>query len=40
VVVELRPTSGVHDVFFVFKNDRATPIEPLMTLSTITFTSQ
>lgn len=36
IVIELKPTSGMHDVYFVFKNPAATPIQPLMTLSTIT----
>jgi cytochrome c len=37
VTVDLPATSGTHDVYFVFRNDRATPIQPLMTLSTITW---
>jgi cytochrome c len=40
VTVDLKPTTGVHDVFFVFKNERAAPIQPLMTLSTITLLPQ
>jgi hypothetical protein len=39
-MVDLKPTTGVHDVFFVFKNERAAPIQPLMTLSTITLLPQ
>ncbi|MGH8637468.1 MAG: hypothetical protein ACREUZ_10085, partial [Burkholderiales bacterium] len=36
VVVALKPTTGVHDVYFVFRNDKATAAQPLMTVSTIT----
>jgi cytochrome c len=36
VQVALKPTAGVHDLYFVFKNPSATPIQPLMTVSTIT----
>ncbi len=32
--VEMKPTAGVHDVYLVFKNDRASPAQPLMTLAT------
>ena len=35
--IPLKPTTGVHDVYFVFKNPSATAIQPLMTVSTITF---
>jgi cytochrome c len=35
--VDLKPTGGVHDVYFVFKNERANPTQPLMTLATIRF---
>jgi cytochrome c len=35
--ITLKPVSGVHDVYFVFKNPAATPIQPLMTLTSITF---
>jgi cytochrome c len=33
VTINLRETQGVHDVYFVFKNDRATPMQSLMTLA-------
>lgn len=36
LVVDIKPTSGVRDLYFVFKNPSATPIQPLMTLATIT----
>ncbi|MGH9370818.1 MAG: PKD domain-containing protein, partial [Vicinamibacterales bacterium] len=36
LLVELKPTTGIHDLYFVFKNDKATATQPLMTLSTIT----
>lgn len=35
--VEIAPVDGVHDVYFVFKNDDARPIDPLMSLQTIRF---
>ncbi|GAB3696903.1 hypothetical protein GCM10027592_20550 [Spirosoma flavus] len=34
---DLKAVSGIHDVYFVFKNDKARDIEPLLSLSTITF---
>ena len=34
--IALKQTTGVHDVYFVFKNPAATAIQPLMTLSSIT----
>jgi cytochrome c len=34
--IPLKPTAGIHDVFFVFKNPQASPTAPLMTLSTLT----
>ncbi|MCE7064563.1 PQQ-dependent sugar dehydrogenase [Dyadobacter sp. CY326] len=37
VVVKIEPTSGKHDIYLVFKNAEAKPVEPLMTLSKITF---
>jgi cytochrome c len=37
IAVELKSAAGRHDVYFVFKNDRATPTQPLMTLATIAF---
>ncbi|GAB4020766.1 PQQ-dependent sugar dehydrogenase [Spirosoma koreense] len=37
VYMNLKPTEGVHDVYFVFKNDKAQAIQPLMTLSGIKF---
>ena len=33
VTVARRETQGVHDVYFVFKSDRATPTESLMALA-------
>jgi cytochrome c len=38
--VELKPVTGVHDLYFVFKNDKATPAQPLMTLTAINLTLQ
>jgi cytochrome c len=35
--ITLKPISGVHDVYFVFKNAAAPPIQPLMTLTSLTF---
>ena len=32
---DLKPVTGVHDLYFVFKNDRATVVQPLMTLAAI-----
>lgn len=37
VFINLKPTEGMHDVYFVFKNAEAKSIQPLMTLSTIKF---
>ena len=37
VYLTLQATEGVHDVYFVFKNDKAKTIQPLMSLSTIKF---
>lgn len=37
VFMSLRATPGVHTVYFVFKNDQAKAIQPLMSLSTIKF---
>lgn len=37
VTLALPETTGTHDVYLVFKNDRATPIQPLMTLSSVTW---
>ena len=34
--IEIAETSGVHDLYFVFKNETARDIDPLMTLSSIT----
>jgi cytochrome c len=36
VAIPLKPTAGVHDVYFVFRNPKATATQPLMTVSTIT----
>ena len=38
--IPLKPTTGVHDVYFVFRNPAATPIQPLMTVSSIALQSQ
>jgi cytochrome c len=35
LVIDLKPTAGVHDLYFVFRNPRATAMQPLMTVSTI-----
>jgi cytochrome c len=40
VMIALLETRGTHDVYFVFKNDFAAPIQSLMTLSTITWLNQ
>jgi cytochrome c len=37
VSIELKPTTGKHDLYFVFKNDSAKPVQPLMSLSKIKF---
>ncbi|WP_420146883.1 PQQ-dependent sugar dehydrogenase [Spirosoma sp.] len=37
VFLSLKPTEGLHDVYFVFKNADAKSIQPLMSLSTIKF---
>jgi cytochrome c len=37
VNVDLKATSGVHDLYFVFTNDQAGPAQPLMAVATITF---
>ena len=37
VAIDLKESRGVHDVYFVFRNDRATAVQPLMTVSTIRF---
>ncbi len=37
VIVSLKATQGLHDVFFVFTNDNAKGVQPLMSLSTIKF---
>ncbi|MCF2493153.1 PQQ-dependent sugar dehydrogenase [Dyadobacter chenhuakuii] len=37
VLVNIKPTTGKHDIYILFKNETAKPIEPLMTLSKITF---
>jgi cytochrome c len=34
--VDLKPTTGIHDLYFVFTNDRASAAQPLMTLASIT----
>lgn len=37
VFLGLQPTEGVHDLFFVFKNEQAKSIQPLMSLGSIKF---
>lgn len=37
VFVKLKENKGKHDIYFVFKNDNAKAIEPLMSFSKITF---
>ncbi|AUD02574.1 PQQ-dependent sugar dehydrogenase [Spirosoma pollinicola] len=37
VKLALKATEGMHDLYFVFKNDNAKAIQPLMSLSTIKF---
>ena len=36
LTVAVKPTAGVHDLYFVFKNPQASATQPLLTLSTIT----
>jgi cytochrome c len=35
--IDLKPTTGMHDVYIVFRNDKAPPSQRLMTVSLITF---
>lgn len=37
VVLPLKATTGLHDLYFVFKNEQAKPIQPLLSFSTIKF---
>jgi cytochrome c len=37
VVVPVKATNGVHDLYFVFKNEKAKSMQPLMSLSSIRF---
>ena len=37
VIINLKDTQGKHDLYFVFKNDNAKPIEPLLSFSKIKF---
>ncbi|RYG66912.1 PKD domain-containing protein, partial [bacterium] len=37
VFLSVKPTEGVHDLYFVFKNDQAKAIQPLMSFSSIKF---
>ena len=37
VSIELKESRGVHDVYFVFRNEKATGTQPLMTVSTVRF---
>lgn len=36
LLTAIKPVSGVHDLYFVFTNPKASDVQPLMTLSTIT----
>jgi len=38
--VDIKPTTGIHDIYFVFKNDKAKLIEPLFMLKTIVFNDE
>lgn len=37
-VVSLKPTTGVHDLYFVFRNEKASGVQRLMSLSQVTLT--
>ncbi len=37
IKVDIKDIAGQHDVYFVFKNDKAKPVAPLMSLSNIKF---
>ena len=38
--IDIKTTNGLHDVYLVFKNDQAKPIEPLMSLNSIRFVDE
>ena len=38
VVVTLKPTTGVHDLYFVFKNEKASGVQQLMSFSQVLLT--
>lgn len=38
--IPVKTTNGLHDVYLVFKNDQAKPIEPLMSLNSIRFVDE
>jgi len=40
IKADVKETTGVHDVYFVFKNDKAKAIEPLMLLGSIRFSDE
>jgi cytochrome c len=40
ISVDLKGTTGVHDLYLVFKNEQATPIQPLMTFGAVTLLPQ
>ncbi|MDJ1468694.1 PQQ-dependent sugar dehydrogenase [Xanthocytophaga flava] len=40
VKASIKMVNGIHDVYFVFKNEAARPIEPLMTLTSIKFLNE
>lgn len=37
VFMPIQATEGVHDLYFVFKNDQAKPVQPLLSVTTIKF---
>ncbi len=38
--LDIKPVSGLHDVYFVFKNDKANPDAQLMSVSNIQFNNE
>jgi phosphosulfolactate synthase (CoM biosynthesis protein A) len=37
VMVDIKPSAGVQDLYFVFKNPKAKPLEPIVSLKDIQF---
>jgi cytochrome c len=37
---DIKPVNGLHDIYLVFKNAKAKPIEPLMLLNSILFSNE